>query len=592
MERSWYWRFLVVLGVGLLAAYYVAPSMLYLMAPPEIRRSKDEMRKLVPSWLPTKRMNLGIDLQGGLHLVMGVDTEKAVQDRADRIGDELVEAMKQKSKPLKTVRRPGDAPTLEIVLNDPADWDMLKTILDERKDNWEVRGHSGTVVTYAMNESYESTLREDAVQQAQKTLRNRIDTYGVTEPEVRKRGSNSILIQIAGLTADEEQSVKEGVIGKTAQLEFKMADDESPYFANIIKEEHPEGIELSSESYRGKDDALVQPSFLVAKSKADLQSFIAKHPPPTDRVVRFQEERFPDATRKWRTWLLDRKTPLTGDSLVNAFVAFDNDKNNYYVAMKFDQKGAIIFEQLTRANVRRRMAIVLDDIVDSSPVIEGPIPNGNASITLGGFKNQKEILEDAKSLSIVLKAGALPAPVYPQEERTVGATLGDDAVSKGKASVFWTGVLIVLMLVIYYRVSGVIAVIALGFNMLLLLAGLTLFGATLTLPGLAGLALTVGMAVDANIIQFERIREELRLGKTARAAVDGGFDKAMSAILDANIATFLTCIVLYQYGSGPIKGFATTLLLGVLSNTVTALIVPRLLLDYLTRIRRVQELSI
>jgi preprotein translocase subunit SecD len=571
----------------------VAPSLLYFNAPPEVRRSKEELKKLIPSWLPQKRMNLGIDLQGGLHLVMGVDTEKALQDRADRAGDEIFEQMKQKGKPLKKAWRPGDDPLLEIVMNNPADWDTLKEILDERRGNWEVKSRIGDTVRFGMLETYQASLREDAVAQAQKTLRNRIDTYGVTEPEVRKRGSNSILIQIAGLTADDEQNIKDRVIGKTAQLEFKMADDEATYFADLAKKGLPEGVTLSSESYRGQGDAVVQPTFLVAKNKEALAQLIKDNPPPADRVVRFQEERTSQGgEKKWRTWLLDRKTPLTGDSLVNAQVAFDNDKNNYFVSMRFDQHGAVIFEQLTRNNVKKRMAIVLDDIVDSAPVIEGPIPNGNASITLGGFKNQKEILEDAKALSIVLKAGALPAPVYPQEQRTVGATLGDDAVAKGKASVLATLVMIVVLLCVYYRGSGVVACFALAFNMLLLLAALTLIGATLTLPGLAGLALTVGMAVDANIIQFERIREELRLGKTARAAVDAGFDKAFSAIFDANVATLLAAVVLYQYGSGPIRGFATTLALGVLMNTFTAVVVPRLILDYFTKALRVQELSI
>jgi preprotein translocase subunit SecD len=593
MERNWYWRFVLVLALALAGAYYLIPSMVYFNASPEVRRSKDELKKLIPSWLPARRMNLGIDLQGGLHLVMGVDTEKALQDRADRAGDEIFEEMKAKGKPLKSVKRPGDDPEIEIVMNDSNDWDTLKELLDTRKGQWEVRGRSGTSVRFGMIEAYQVSLREDAVAQAQKTLRNRIDQYGVTEPEVRKRGSNSILIQIAGLTADEERGVKDSIIGKTAQLEFKMVDDESTYFSDLAKKGLPEGITLSSETIRGPGDALLQPTFLTGKEKAMLDDFIKKNPPPNDRVVRYQEERSKDATKKtWRTWLLDRKTPLTGDSLVNAQVAFDNDKNNYFVSMRFDQRGAVIFEKLTRENVKRRMAIVLDEIVDSAPVIEGPIPNGNASITLGGYKSQREILEDAKALSIVLKAGALPAPVYPQEERTVGSTLGEDAIQKGKLSVIATVLMIIILLGFYYRGSGVVAIAALGFNMTLLLAALAAISATLTLPGLAGLALTVGMAVDANIIQFERIREELRLGKTPRAAVDAGFEKSWSAIMDANVSTFLACIVLYQYGSGPIRGFATTLGLGVIMNTFTAAVVPRLLLEWVTRGMRTQQLSI
>lgn len=593
MERTWYWRLVLILGLAVLSAYYVAPSIIYFAADPKVRSSKEELKRRTPEWLPNKRMNLGIDLQGGLHLVMGVDAEKALQDRADRVGDEIYEAMKGKGAPLKSVGRPGDAPELTIVMTDPSQWDALRTLLEERKEQWEIRSHSGETVRYVMNEAYQKQLREDAVAQAQKTLRNRIDKWGVTEPEVRKRGSNAILIQIAGITADEEQKIKEEIIGKTAQLEFKMVDDENPYFSDLAKRGLPEGVELAHENYRGPGDTLVTSMFLVGDTKEKLDGFIKANPPPADRVVRY--EQLPGTSGKksrWRTWLLDRKTALTGDSLVNAQVQFDSDKSSYYVAIRFDQRGAVLFEKLTRENVKRRMAIVLDELVDSAPVIEGPIPNGNASITLGGAKSQQEVLEDAKSLSLVLKAGALPAPVHPEEERTVGATMGEDAVQKGKASVLWTCAMIVVLLVVYYRGAGVVAVVALAFNVLLLLAGLAAFSATLTLPGLAGLALTVGMAVDANIIQFERIREELRLGKTPRAAVDAGFDKSFSAIFDANVSTLLAAVVLYQYGSGPIRGFATTLGLGVIMNTFTAMVVPRLLLEWITRGLRVQELSI
>lgn len=593
MESSWYWRLAIVLGVIGLSAYYVAPTMLYFLAPPEVRRSKEKIKEAIPDWLPKHRMNLGIDLQGGLHLVMGVDTEKAVQDRADRVGDEVFNDMKDKGKAPKSVRRPSDSPELEVTLSNADDWETLKEIVKGYGDGWEVRSHAGERAVFAMTDKYETSLRDDAVSQAQKTLRNRIDPHGVIEPEVRKRGTNSILIQIAGLTSEEEHRIKDDIIGKTAQLEFKMVDDESKFFQEVAAKGLPEEIKLTAEGFRGAGDAQVAVRYLESESKEALEKFVAANPPPVDRVVRFQDVTPKNAQKKlWRTWLLDRKTPLTGDSLVNAFVAFDQDKNQYYVAMKFDQKGAQIFGRLTTDNVRKRMAIVLDDTVDSAPVIEGPITGGNASITLGGFKSQQEILDDAKALAIVLKAGALPAPVYTQEERTVGATLGDDAVQKGKQAVLWTTVLIVLMMLIYYRGSGAAGLVALAANMLILLAALAAFDATLTLPGIAGFSLTIGMAIDANIIQFERIRDELRAGKTARAAVDAGFDKAFSAIFDAHVTSVLSSIVLLQYGSGPIRGFATTLLAGSVINIFTAVIIPRLILDWFTKARRVTTISI
>lgn len=591
MDKSWYWRLSLVLGLLLLALYAAAPSFLYFTAAPEVRRSRDKLKELIPSYLPASRVSFGIDLQGGLHLVMGVDADKAVQNRTDRVGDEIVEAMQEKGKTLSSVTRPGNEPVLEIVLSAESDWDALREIIEDRRDTFELRSRSGAVVQLAMRGEYETQLRDDAVAQALKTLRNRIDKYGVTEPEVRRRGQSSILIQIAGLTAEDQEVIKGDIIGRTAQLEFKLVDDDSQYFANLGGK-LPDGVELSFDGFRGEGDRMVQSPFLFAKDRKLLEQVVAQNPPAADRTVRYQRMDTAEGER-WRTYLLHRKTALTGDSLVAAGVIFDPDENQYAVSMQLDRRGADIFDKLTAANIKRRFAIVLDEVVDSAPVIQSRIPNGNARITLGsGARTNQEILADAKSLSVVLNAGALPAPVYPQEERTVGATLGDDAVNKGKTALVFVLALIGLIMLVYYRASGIIALCALSLNMLFLFAALAAFGSTLTLPGLAGLALTVGMAVDANIIQFERIREELGLGKGPRAAVDAGFDKAFSAIFDANVTTLLACIVLYQYGSGPIRGFATTLGVGVVINTFTAVVVPRLLFDYLARGRRVQELSI
>ncbi|MCA9548955.1 MAG: protein translocase subunit SecD [Myxococcales bacterium] len=593
MERSWYWRLLLVLGLMALAVYYSIPSGIYFFSDPDVRRDKVKLAEAIPDWLPKHRFNLGIDLQGGLHLVMGVDTDKAVQDRADRVADEIVESMQEKGVQLESCRRDGDVPEIHIVMKAASDWETLKKHLEYREDTWTVRSHFGNDVIFGMKPEYESTLRDDVVAQAQKTVRNRIDVFGVKEPEVRRRGANSILIQIAGLTAQDQEVIKNDIIGRTAQLEFKIVDETSDYFKQLAsKPDKPASISLQDDGYEGKDGFVDRP-FLEGTARDELKDFLAKYPPPTDRVVGIQEFKAnPNAKPVFRTWLLDRRTPITGDALTDAFVAFDNEQNNYYVAMKFDRKGAVIFEKLTRENTKRKMAIVLDDVVDSAPIIQGPIPGGNAQITLGGYKSQQEIMADARALSVVLKAGALPAPLYPQEQRTVGATLGDDAVAKGKNALFFAGVLVVILMIFYYRGSGVAGAVALGSNLLFLFAALSAFDATLTLPGIAGLALTIGMAVDANIIQFERIREELRAGKTSRAALDSGFDKAFSAIFDANVTTFLAAVVLLQYGSGPIRGFATTLALGVVINTFTAVVVPKLLLDWYVRTMRPSHLSI
>jgi len=604
MERSWYWRLALMVGLMALSIYYALPSVLYFAQDAETRRLKvgeaaePESESLLEQlgWLPDSRINLGIDLQGGLHLVMGVDTNKAVLDRVDRTADEIVESMKEAGTPVASARRVAEVPVVNIELRDAAHMEGLKEILADYGQNWSISTPGATQARFRMTAEYEAKVRDDAVRQALTTLRNRIDKYGVAEPEIRKQGENSIMIQLAGLTADQVGAVKEDIIGKTAQLEFKLVDETSDYFERIHEDpDRPESITLSYDQWNNAEGALVRRPYLQSTDKAALRAFLAKHRSelPSDRVVGLQEVKpNAEADPVYQTWLMERRTPLTGDALTDAFVQFDSEKNEYYVAMSFDKKGAVTFERLTTNNVKRKMAIVLDDVVDSAPVIQGPIPNGRASITLGGFKSQQEILEDAKKLAIVLKAGALPAPVYPQEERTVGATLGDDAVVKGRTALLVALGGIVVIMMLYYRLSGVIGVFALVCNLICLVAALSSLGATLTLPGIAGLALTVGMAVDANIIQFERIREELRADKKPRAAVAGGFDKAFSAILDANLTTALAAVVLYQYGSGPIRGFATTLGVGVLINTVTAVLIPRLFLDYLTKGVRVSKVSI
>ena len=595
MERSWYWRLLLVVGLVALSAFYAAPSTIYFLSDPEVRRSEEKLKEAIPQFLPSERLNFGIDLQGGLHLVMGVDTEKAMEDRADRVAEEIQDAMKEKGKPLAEAGRKGNGPALRFELAQSDDWDVLKDILEDRRDTWDVTSRLGTEVLFSMRSEYEERLRGDVVEQALKTVRNRIDTFGVKEPQVRRQGDNSIVIQIAGVTAETSETIKNDIIGRTAQLEFKIVDDQSTYFQDLAGEaEKPESITLQVDTFEGPGGALVNRPFLESPDKDVLRAFLDKHPPPADREVAIQEFRESQTSKEvlYRTWLLDRRTPLTGDALVDAYVAFDSEENQYNVHMKLDKKGAVIFERLTRENTKRKVGIVLDDILDSAPLIQTPIPDGRVRITLGGFKSKEEILADAKALSIVLKAGALPAPLYQQEERTVGATLGDDAVAKGKIALGTALLLVMFMLGVYYRLSGGFGMVALGVNLLLLFAALSAFGATLTLPGIAGLALTVGMAVDANIIQFERIREELRLGKTIRAAVEGGFDKAFSAIFDANFTTLIACVILYQEGSGPIKGFALTLGFGTLINTFTAVVVPRLGLSWVARRRGLAELSI
>ena len=285
-------------------------------------------------------------------------------------------------------------------------------------------------------------------------------------------------------------------------------------------------------------------------------------------------------------YLLKDRTLLTGEYLTNAEVRIDTQYNRPYVALSFDDRGGKLFEKITGENVKKRLAIVLDDNVYSAPVIQDRISGGNAIIE-GQFT-----MDEAKDLAVVLRAGSLPAPVQILEERTVGPSLGRDSIRKGLISMAVGGVLVVAFMVVYYGGSGIIADLALILNIILIMAGLAAFGATLTLPGIAGIILTIGMAVDANVLIFERVREELRLGKTPRAALDNGYSRATWTIVDANVTTLIAAIVLLQFGTGPVKGFAVTLSLGIAASMFTAIFGTRLLFDYLLQKRRMKTLSI
>jgi preprotein translocase subunit SecD len=285
-------------------------------------------------------------------------------------------------------------------------------------------------------------------------------------------------------------------------------------------------------------------------------------------------------------FLIKKRTPLTGADLTDAKVQIDSQYNEPYVAMKFNKKGGRIFERLTGDNVNKRLAIVLDNTVYSAPSIRSKISGGSAIIE-GSFT-----MEEARDLAIVLRAGALPAPVNVIEERTVGPSLGQDSINKGMLSMYIGGIVVLLFMAVYYKGSGLIADIALLANLVLIGGGLAAFQATLTLPGIAGIILTIGMAVDINVLIFERIREEMRLGKTPLAAVNAGYERATLTVLDSNMTTLIAALILFQFGTGPVKGFAVTLSLGILTSLFTGLILTRLIFDYFLIIRRVKTLSI
>jgi preprotein translocase subunit SecD len=370
-------------------------------------------------------------------------------------------------------------------------------------------------------------MQDGAVEQALKIIRNRIDQFGVAEPTIQKQGSRQIVVQLPGIR--DPQRAKE-LIGRTAQLEFRL----------IAAQAGP-----GAESLPGKGEGAERGSYLVEK-----------------------------------------RTLLTGDAIVNASVRPGSAFEGMAVDFHFDARGAQVFGDITRANVGRQLAIVLDNHVESAPVIRDAITGGRGQIT-GNFD-----VAGAQDLANVLRNGALPAPLKLLEERTVGPSLGRDSIQSGTLSFLVGGALVCLFMAFYYRGGGLITDFGLLLNVLLLLGAYAAFGFTLTLPGIAGVVLTVGMAVDANILILERMREELRAGSSPRGAVQSGYDRAWSAILDSNVTLFLSGVILFQFGSGPVRGFAVTLCLGILTTLITSVFATRVVYDWFLSRKRLATISV
>jgi len=524
--KNFSWKLVLVFVVIVAAIIYILPS-------------------LKPALWPHNQINLGLDLQGGMHLVLEVDTKKALESTVERISQEIREQLKKERIRNVAIDR-VEGLKISAQIKKEESIEKFQALLDDQfKDLRELSNNKvDGVQTIMMDipDSDRDQIEKLAVDQALETIRNRIDQFGVSEPDIRRQGENRILIQLPGIK--DTQRAKD-LIGKTALLEFKLVDD-TQSLDNALKGNLPPGREIL---YKIDED------------------------PQTQRTSK-------------TPFLLKKRTLLTGAYLTDARVQIDSQFNEPYVSINFDKKGARIFERVTEDNVNKRLAIVLDNSVYSAPVIQEKIAGGQARIT-GRFTT-----EEARDLAIILRAGALPAPVNILEERTVGPSLGADSINKGLLSICFGGLLVVLFMVIYYKTAGLIADVALLLNILLIGAGLAAFQATLTLPGIAGIILTIGMAVDANVIVFERIREEMALGRTPRAAIDAGYDRATLTILDANVTTLIAALVLFQFGTGPVKGFAVTLSLGVIASLFTALILSRMIFDYILMNRKVKTLSI
>lgn len=539
------------------------------VAPAEAPADDKVVASKIPAWLqgmlPDTAINLGLDLQGGIDLTIEVELEAAVHSQVRRdltfleeqaaIEGFPMETDGERGRPVMKLRSERSFADLKAFLEEKTfDYYYLESVNDSDGSEWHV---------WTIKEARKKEVGDSAVEQVLETLRKRVDVTGVKEPSIVKMGGGRINVQLPGYTNTKAAT---DAIGTQAVLEFYLVDqtaDEAVFDRLLAEAEEtlPEG--------QYNDDDLLNEWLWDSERMSEEQVILWEYGPDAEGTL---NER--------NTWyVLKNKVLLTGSDVNDAGVSWDQTQQPY-VALEFKPKGSQIFCQVTTENVGKPFAIVLDGQVRSAPNIRERICGGRASIEMG---QSADATNDANTLAVVLRTGSLNAPVIIGNVTSVGPSLGADAIRAGMTGMGIGGFIILLFMGTWYKASGMIANVALVFNVMLVFALLAGFGATLTLPGFAGIALTVGMAVDANIIIYERIREELKLGVKARKAVETGYEKGVVAVVDANVTTAIAGVVLYSYGTGPIKGFAVTLLIGIFTTLVTALFVTRTFMELSTR---------
>ena len=568
MKTSWWVRFSALLVFVVLAILVLLPTVMKF----------DENG----SYPIKSKINLGLDLQGGLYMIMGIDFKKVYKDEVSTYGRKIELLLKDQD----IASTPGNSdltdptdPKQTIILTKASDMEAAKKKIKEFYQGMlRITSEQGTKLEFALATNVKKQIEEQSVGKSIEVIRNRIDEFGVTEPEILAQGNDRIVVQLPGVRDIER--AKE-LIGKTAKLEFKLVNDTvaGPVMMGWMDKATKAGITFKkgdrfSEYLKKINDFL----------KADI---------PEGHELAFEKKTNKATGEEANVPFLVESLPrITGDDLADARVQIDQQKNDPYVSMDFKPAGAKHFEETTGANIGKRLAVILDGNVYSAPVIQAKIGGGHAQITLGGGVNFNKTMSDAKDLALVLRAGALPVQLDFLEQRTVGPNLGADSIQKAKIASIIGCTLVFIFAILYYRFSGVIAVVTLLLNVLFTIAILVALDATLTLPGLAGIALTVGMAVDANIIIFEKIRDELRRGISNYKSYELGFASALWTVLDAHITAAAAGFCLLNFGTGPIRGFAVTLLIGIVVTVYTAYYVSNLLFELYMDKTEGQELSI
>jgi SecD/SecF fusion protein len=530
-----------------------------------------------PTWwkkyMAPEGLRLGLDLQGGMHLVLKVNLQKAEENTLELAANDLKDTLAEEAVTAVQTRSAAKDTIIFTLPNVSAVDKVQELVADGFDEELEVQVDSkeGSFprIILKLSEEKKDYIKNNAVAQSLEIIRNRIDQFGVAEPVIIRQGADEIVIQLPGIR-DPERALK--LLGDTAQLEFKLvAESEGVNIDQLVAQTVESG--QWSGKWQERDEVQELNRLLSGSLPANTAIYF-------ERLVDKQT-----GIESSQPILLDTKVLMTGDMVKNAQVRIGGTFNEPYVSLDLTSRGGKVFATVTENNVGRRMAIVLDGVVKSAPVIRERILGGSAQIS-GSFSH-----EEASDLAIVLRVGALPAPVDVIQNMTVGSTLGRDSIQKGLMSGIFGALMVLGFMIIYYRLSGVIANFALSLNILFLFSGLAILNATLTLPGIAGIVLSIGMAVDANVLIFERMREEYALGKPVRSSIDSGFGKALLTIVDSQVTTLITALALFLFGTGPIKGFAVTLSLGIIFNLFTALFCSRLVFDILTAKRVITSLK-
>jgi protein-export membrane protein SecD len=518
------WKLILVFGVVLAGLIFSLPNVFP-------RATMESM----PGWLPHKQVNLGLDLQGGAHLLYQLDEDEMIEDLLNKLRDDVRETLRKDRTPYTDLTQNLAARTVSVKIREAADFE--KAYEDLRKlsvpvtntfgltgaQTLEVSRSGDNGVTLKATDAGLTQRMDSAIQASIETIRRRVDAFGTTEPSIQRQGRNRVLVQVPGIS-DVERLKR--LIGETGKLEFRMVDAG----ANVQQVVESKQVPVDDELLYSKDD------------------------PPQPYVIK-------------------KQVLVSGENLVDAQPGFDQRTNEPIVTFRFDATGAKRFARATQENVGLPFAIILDGKVVSAPVIREPILGGSGQIS-GNFT-----VTEASDLAVTLRSGALPAKLTVIEERTVGASLGADSIASGKQATLLGMLLVVIFMFVAYGLFGLFANIALLINIAIIFGVLSLIGSTLTLPGIAGIVLTIGIAVDANVLINERIREEIHSGKSPVAAVEAGYSRALTTIVDSNMTTLISTLVLFWLGSGAVRGFAVTLTIGILASMFTAVTVTRLMVS-------------